>query len=626
MEKHPLHIKHPDLQTSPEVNRAVEREERKTGEKIPNDPSERIEAYMDRLENIFLNPDEGTRERNLELFRPKIHDALLIKPENFPESYFDLQMRVARERGEAVEHIPVEARQQMIDVAIADQRASLDAWIDYLSSEDAVYPPWFKFYVWRNITKLSQFDKERGEFKKRTSSTVAPFPDIYREPLAQIADLYEQVKEDNKSLSDEEVKAQFSKKFPTLYAELIQKTLEQQAERGEDTQGQWIKYNQGEAGAAEQLFQSLEGQGTGWCTAGRSTAETQIESGDFYVYYTNDQQGQPTQPRLAIRMNGQQQIGEVRGVLPQQNVEPIMQEVLDTKLNEFGSEADSYRKKSSDMKRLTEIELKVFPDRDPKKKATEQLLTKEDLLFLYEIEQPIEGFGYQKDPRIQELRQDRDTQQDMLVIFECTREQIANIPSQINETTKAYVGPLEPGIFTKLQQHNIEHIFTQFPERPIRREQLEVGGKTGQEYITELEAKGVKLSQYAKDMLLHPDFEQRRNQNPETENLIRLTIADLGFTSGATTEQIFERAEELGLTLCPPDTGPSYRLNYKDQPLDEWVRIGMETITDPSGNPYVFDVGRSEEGLWLDNRWAGPDGHWIPYYKFMFRLGPSTKA
>ena len=33
MEKHPLYLKNPELQTSPEVQRAVEREEQKTGEK-----------------------------------------------------------------------------------------------------------------------------------------------------------------------------------------------------------------------------------------------------------------------------------------------------------------------------------------------------------------------------------------------------------------------------------------------------------------------------------------------------------------------------------------------------------------------------------------------------------------
>jgi len=57
MEKHPLHLKIPDLQTSPEVESAVEKHERLEGETLPNDPRARIEAYMDRLQHIFLNPD-----------------------------------------------------------------------------------------------------------------------------------------------------------------------------------------------------------------------------------------------------------------------------------------------------------------------------------------------------------------------------------------------------------------------------------------------------------------------------------------------------------------------------------------------------------------------------------------
>ena len=177
MEKHPLHLKNPELQTSPEVNRAVERQEDRTGEKMPNDPAERIEAYMGRLENIFLNPDERKRERNLEMFRDKIYDALIIKRENFPDSYFELQKRIARERGQAVEEIPENIREQMMDVAIEDQKYSLDAWMDYLIEEDVAYPTWFKFYVWNQIIKLSQFDKELGKFKSRTDSTVARFPD-----------------------------------------------------------------------------------------------------------------------------------------------------------------------------------------------------------------------------------------------------------------------------------------------------------------------------------------------------------------------------------------------------------------------------------------------------------------
>ena len=611
MEKHPLHIKNPELQTSEEVQDAVEKQERLEEEKVPNNPTERIEAYMDRLENIFLNPDERVRERNLEMFRDKIYDAFIIKKENFPESYFELQQRIARERGQAVEEIPDNVREQMMDVAIEDQRASLDAWMDYLTSGDAMYPAWFKYFVWKNITRLSQFDKERGEFKKRTDSTVAPYPDIYREPLAQIADIYLKVKEDNRNLKEPEVREAFSKKFPALYAELISKSLAASMENREEVKGEWKKYQQGQSGDADQLFESLEGKGTGWCTAGKSTAETQIENGDFYVYYTNDSNGEPTQPRLAIRMEGDNRIGEVRGILPHQGVEPIMQEALDAKLQDFGGEADAYRKKSGDMKILTALD---------QKSEQEEPFTKDDLVFLYEINSSIEGFGYQTDPRIAELRKGRNAEEDMLVIFDCTKEEIAHVPSQITKDTKAYVGQLEPGIFQKLPE-GLEHVYTSFPEKKIRRENIEIGGKTAEQLIAEMEAAHINISDYAKSMMENRDFVPGKNREEAT--LIRLTVADLGFKTSATTDQIYERAQILGLELCPPDTGPNYRLKYKNQPLNEWVRIGMKQIADSDGDPRVFYLVRSGGGLWLDRFWAGPGDEWDPDDEFVFRLRKS---
>jgi hypothetical protein len=608
MEKHPLHIKNPELQTSSEVQGAVERQEQRTGETVPNDPAERIDAYMDRLENIFLNPDERTRERNLEMFREKIYDALIIKKDKFPESYFELQQRIARERGQAVEEIPEEVREQMKDVAIEDQKHSLDAWMEYLTSDDAVYPAWFKYYIWKNVTKLSQFDKERGEFKKRTDTTVAPFPDIYREPLAQIADIYQKVKADNKSLKEPEVREAFSKKFPALYAELIQKSLAASVENREEVRGEWIKYEQGQDGAAEKLFQSLEGKGTGWCTAGRSTAEVQVESGDFYVYYTNDANGEPTQPRLAIRMDGDNRIGEVRGILPHQNIEPAMQEVLDGKLHEFGGEADVYRKKSSDMRQLTALE---------RKHEGGEPFTKEDLVFLYEVDAKIEGFGYDDDPRIKELRADRNLEEDMLVIFDCAKDQITHVPSEITEDTKAYVGQLEPGIFQKLPE-GLEHVYTSFPEKKIRRENVEIGGKTAEQLIAELEAAGINISDYAKDMLLSKEFVPGKDREEAT--LVRLTVADLGFRTSATTDQIYERAQALGLELCPADTGPNYRLQNRNQPLNEWISIGMKPIAARDGYPDVFSVERRGGGLWLDSDWARSTDEWSPDSKFAFRF------
>ena len=610
MEKHPLHIKQPELQTSADVNKAVKRKERLTGKRVPNDPGERIEAYMSRLENVFLHPDKEKRERNIDMLCPKIHDALLVKREDFPESYFELQQRVARERGQPVEVIPEETREQMMDVAIQDQKASLDAWMDYLTEQDVAYPTWFKFFVWKNVIKLSQFDKERGEFKKRTDTTVARFPDIHRGALAQILDVYQKVKADNKNLKEPEIREAFSKKFPTLYAELISKSLASTIENKEEIRGAWAKYDQGDNKGADKLYESMQGKGTGWCVEGKTTAHNYIDQGDFHVYYSNDAKGDPVQPRLAIQLTGSN-IGQIRGILPHQEVEPVMQDALDGKLKEFGKEADAYRKKSSDMKRLTAIETKVKAD---------QRLTKDDLTFLYEINAPIQGFGYQKDPRVKELRSGRNPEEDMLTIFECTRAQIAHVPSEINKGTKAYVGQLEPGIFQKLPEH-LEHVYTSFPEKKIRREHVEIGGKTVQQLEKEITDSGMQIESYAKSMLESKDF--KTSKTKEVAHLIRLTVADLGFKGNATTDQIYKRAEELGLDLCPAEVGPHYRLQYADQPMDEGVYVGMKQIAGSGGDPSVFNVARDAAGTWLSSHWARPTREWHPDHPFLFRLRKS---
>ena len=402
----------------------------------------------------------------------------------------------------------------------------------------------------------------------------------------------------------------FSKfSFAKQYAEGIRQNGEITPEMREEIRGSWIKYQQGTDPTA--LWASLQNKGTAWCTKGFATAETQLKGGDFYVYYTNNADGEPTQPRLAIRMDGTDKIGEVRGILPHQNVEPQMQEVLDSKLKEFGSEADSYRKKSEDMKKLTVLD---------QKHEKGESFTKDDLILLYEINGQIEGFGYDRDPRIAELRAGRNVEEDMLVIFECNKDQIAHVPSEITENTKAYVGQLEPGIFQKLPE-TLEHVYTSFPDKKIRRENVEIGGKSAEELIAELEQAKIKMTDNAKFMLKSPEFVTGKNS--ETAVLIRLTAADLGFTSGATTEKIYKRAEELGLELCPAEVGPNYRLKYKNQPLYEYVAVGMKQITGSGGDPCVFDLSCSGDGLWLNRIWPEPDSHWRSDYRFVFRLRKS---
>ena len=58
------------------------------------------------------------------------------------------------------------------------------------------------------------------------------------------------------------------------------------------------------------------------------------------------------------------------------------------------------------MKQLTAIYEKCFKidKKTIDKTSLNPVLTKEELQFLYKINAPIEGFGYEKDPRIEEIR------------------------------------------------------------------------------------------------------------------------------------------------------------------------------------------------------------------------------
>lgn len=261
--------------------------------------------------------------------------------------------------------------------------------------------------------------------------------------------------------------------------------------------------------------------------------------------------------------------------------------------------------------------LKLLLELDDKFERGESF-TREDLIFLYEIDEPIIGFdAEQKEPLIQELRNSTIIEEDMLVIFECTKDQIAHVPSEITSTTRAYVGPLQPDIFQKLPE-TLEHVYTSFPERRIRRESVGIGGKSREQLISEMVALGISISRGTKPMMNNPDLVV--GENREELKLVRLTVADLGFQTCVTTDQIYERAQALGLELCPPDTGPNYRLQYKDQPLNEWVYIGMKQITDSVGNPSVFSLGRYGDVLWLSHYGTNGDYQWNPDDEFVFRF------
>ena len=122
------------------------------------------------------------------------------------------------------------------------------------------------------------------------------------------------------------------------------------------------------------------------------------------IYYTKDKNGNYTIPRACIR-SYDYEIQEVRGIDKDQNMEYELIEIVDKKLDEYPDKYE-YKKKIKDMKKVTEIYNKF--------KKQEQL-TKEEFYFIYEIDREIMGFGWDLDPRIDEIKDN---------VLEYTRKEI----------------------------------------------------------------------------------------------------------------------------------------------------------------------------------------------------------
>lgn len=138
--------------------------------------------------------------------------------------------------------------------------------------------------------------------------------------------------------------------------------------------------------------------------------------------------------------------------------------------------------------------------------------------------------------------------------------------------------------------------------------------------LKDLEKAGIKVSDYAKGLLEKTTFKK------EEVNLVVKTVAELGLRNGGTLQEIYTKAKEQGLELCPASVGPNLRMAYKDQPLNEWLWIAMEPISDRDGFPRVFELACRGGGLWLRGIWATPDSRWPSDYVFVFRLRKSLKS
>ncbi|WP_342804212.1 hypothetical protein [Bradyrhizobium sp. CSA112] len=101
--------------------------------------------------------------------------------------------------------------------------------------------------------------------------------------------------------------------------------------------------------------------------------------------------------------------------------------------------------------------------------------------------------------------------------------------------------------------------------------------------------------------------------------LFRLSAAELGFQAEtASLGQIYARAQQLGFGLAAAEIAPQLRLQYLDQPIGEFLIIGMEPIKTWKGEPVILTVANGGAGLILIGQDGGADAEIFVRSRFLF--------
>lgn len=168
-----------------------------------------------------------------------------------------------------------------------------------------------------------------------------------------------------------------------------------------------------------------------------------------------------------------------------------------------------------------------------------------------------------------------------------------------------------------------------YPDCPTINRIVEVGGLTKSQLIQELKRCSVSMNEYGE--ILFADEKFTTSDTKYSLKTVELTVMDLGFPDGVNTAQLFKRATELGLDLCPLELGPHLRLKYLDQPEgysgntsqqhqapSGSITIASEILTEDVHFPKGFYLRKMNGVLWLRGYTADHLHVWNPEDHFIF--------
>lgn len=198
-----------------------------------------------------------------------------------------------------------------------------------------------------------------------------------------------------------------------------------------DTEGIWIRHKRGNG--YKPLWEFLNTKNTGWAIQ-LDVYSARLPHGPVYIYYTKDDKGKYTVPRILIVADADYHIQSVLGLGLHQSIESSMALIALEKIESFPGN-EKRKKIAHDIALLSRLGDKINNDIE---------LTKKELRFLYEIDSRIESFYHIADPKKEELKAKRNIKKDLAYIFGCKEENIGtNITDFDTNKIIYYYGTLE---------------------------------------------------------------------------------------------------------------------------------------------------------------------------------------
>jgi hypothetical protein len=132
-----------------------------------------------------------------------------------------------------------------------------------------------------------------------------------------------------------------------------------------------------------------------------------------------------------------------------------------------------------------------------------------------------------------------------------------------------------------------------------------------------LDAAGCSIGNSAGEILARPAF--TLSVTKTDVELLAVSAAELGFqTDTVSLADIYARARQLGFGLAAAEVAPQLRLQYFDQPMGEFLIIGMEPIKTWKGESVILTVANGGAGLILIGQDGNADAEISVASRFLF--------